>query len=612
MRRRRAPVFPIGRIFATLLVIALIAGGAFWLITRVIIPNVQELTANLGANMTVVPFHEHFSLDPSVTQIVLDGQRLRGTEPPLVVSRGATLEPHVFLRASFLREHIDPFVFWDAGAQSLFISTLYEMLEFTPASTQFFINGSPRILDMPIRYEDGDVFVSICIIQGLYPLIIEYQSAYNMVVITTANIPQTTATIAVPRSHVRYWPDERSSPITAQLEYGDELTVFIGFDGETYQSSNESQSDFVRVRTADGLLGYVLIANLDNVTTATPWDTVSRDMFLPNYINNTVHPPRVWTGTGPINVAWDAVEVLAGNNTLMQTPLDPSITAVAPKWFRIDDAGTHINSIASRAYVDWAHSHGVQVWPMVFDVGQNQSRLMLTNRRHRQHVINQIVQYVDTLNLDGINIDFEHLTAAEGPYKIQFLRELNIPLRQRGVVLSAAVKVPLPATAFYRRDLIALTADFVMVMAYDQYWATSPTAGPNASLPWVRTGVNNMLREVPHYRLILGIPFYNRVWRENPITGAVNHHGAWNTAVTREFFENNNVEWVWDANLASYFGEVVTLEGGETVRTFVWLEDARSIQEKLHLFTDNNLGGIAVWSRGLAIPEFWEVIAPYF
>jgi len=223
------------------------------------------------------------------------------------------------------------------------------------------------------------------------------------------------------------------------------------------------------------------------------------------------------------------------------------------------------------------------------------------------------------LNLDGINIDFENLLRAdEGPYKIQFLRELAIPLRERGVTLSAAVKVPIPSTAFYRRDLIAKTVDFVMVMAYDEYWSTSPEAGPNASLPWVQNAIENMLshsepeQAIPPDRIILGLPFYNRIWRSVVSTGEVSHHQAIGTNSTRAFFAERNGEFVWNSDLGSYAGEASAFENGETVIFRVWLECARSMQEKMNVFDENNLAGVAIWNRLFSIDEFWEVIEKYF
>ncbi|MCL2357093.1 MAG: glycosyl hydrolase family 18 protein [Defluviitaleaceae bacterium] len=578
--------------------VTIIIGLAIAVVVIVVIawPRIREISPlqNLLPGTTVVDFHTHFSLDPNVPQIIFDGQRIRDIEPPIIENG------RVYLRASFLRSEIDPFVFWDAGVSTLFVSTLYEMLEFMPGSNFVLINSAPTPIDHTIIARGGDIFMPAELVQMLYPLMIEHREAYNMVIITSRFEQQTRATVSANTATVRYWPDNRA-PGAARLSGGESLVVF----------PENTEAGFVRVRTEDGLLGYILLSEIGDISSEIPGERRLQPTLLNDFIDNNTHAPQIWTG-GAVNLVWEVIYNVDANREVMNTPLHPSLTVVSPTWFRISPDGTYLTNVASRQYVDRAHEQGVYVWPLVFCVWYDRSAELLRNRNNRRNAIDQLLGFIDTYNLDGINIDFEHLVAADGPYKIQFLRELAIPMRERGVVLSAAVKVPIPATAFFQRDLIGKTVDFVMVMAYDEHWATSPVAGPNASLPWVRRGVNNMLLEVPADRLILGLPFYNRIWRESVSTGEVSQYRAMGTNSTRAFFNERGVTWIWDAEIGSYFGEVAAFEYGETVIYRVWLEDARSIQEKMHIFSDNNLAGVASWQRSLAIDEFWDVISPYF
>jgi spore germination protein YaaH len=608
------------KLIITIVITIFLLIGAVLVVTRVVFPRVGEYLGGIFSNNRVESFHAYFNLDPAVPQLVFDGRRARDVLPPLVEIIDG--EPRVYLRADFLRNGtvlngevhiapIDPFIFWDEGANALFVSTQYEMLEFTPGSEFFLVNGSPRPLDDAIIQTDSGVFLPSGLVEALYPVSVEFLPLYNMVVLTSINEVQTYATVSASRADIRYFP-AANAPITTRPSHGDELTLFIGGEEEDDLPGGTqiSSHDFVRVRTADGLLGYVLISEIENLRTEVPGDFIRRETILNGFVDNTIHFPQTWAG-GAINLVWDNLENTA------PSPLNASVNVVSPVWFRICETGTQLTSIANLEYVERAHEQNAQVWPLVFDVDSTRARRFLTDRNARRTAINQLVEFVDTYNLDGINIDFEHLFAADlGPYKLQFLRELAIPMRARGIILSAAVKVPIPETMFYRRDLIGQTVDFVMVMAYDEHWSTSETAGPVASLPWVRRGVNNMLIEVPAERLILGMPFYNRVWREVLATGALTSN-AWGINRTRTFFEERNVSWVWDFEMGSYFGEVSAVEQNdngenETVIYRVWLEDARSVQEKMHIFADNNLAGVAVWSRFFENDAFWNVIAPYF
>ena len=64
----------------------------------------------------------------------------------------------------------------------------------------------------------------------------------------------------------------------------------------------------------------------------------------------------------------------------------------------------------------------------------------------------------------------------------------------------------------YQRDEQALFADYVVLMAYDEHYNGSDE-GPVASIDFVKKGVEDTLKEVPADQLILGIPFYTRIWR---------------------------------------------------------------------------------------------------
>jgi len=316
-------------------------------------------------------------------------------------------------------------------------------------------------------------------------------------------------------------------------------------------------------------------------------------------------------------MAWRIIYHPDANYTIMDGELPPGLNVISPQWFRISPDGSRLTTYFSHNFVTWAQAQGVQVWPLVFDVGYDRSRAFLMNRDARRNAVDRLVHYVDALGLDGINIDFEHLRAADGPYKIQFLRELAIPLRERGAVLSAAVKVPIFATTFYRRDLIGLTVDFVQVMTYDEYWHTHTVAGPNASLPWVNTAIHNMLNGirpetgVPADKLIMGIPFYSRIWREVPSTGETRRYRDLHMESARRFFEDRDVEWVWDPILGSYYGVVNAVEDGEVVFYRVWLVDERSIRETMHIFAANDLAGVASWALGQEAPGVWDVLSRF-
>jgi len=113
----------------------------------------------------------------------------------------------------------------------------------------------------------------------------------------------------------------------------------------------------------------------------------------------------------------------------------------------------------------------------------------------------------------------------------------------------------------------------------------------------------------------LGLPFYNRIWREvignNTVeTRTRRYHG---TSYTREWFEYNGVVWEWLPEIGKYYGEFATLEEDEAVMYRVWLEDERSMELKLQQFRGYNLAGVSVWNRNFRHNEgLWELMYNHF
>ena len=583
----------LGSFIVTIVVVV----AAALLVWFVVIPQFSRIS--LFNNREFIPFAQYYSLSTTQPIVVIDNQILRDA-PEFIVENIAGTH-YVYIPHHFVRDNIDPFLFWDRGAGAFFASTRYEMLEFAPGRNTFTINGNSTPLATPLRMDNDHIMLPADLIQGLYGIAISYHPENSIVAIsTTEMLAELSVGTLAASSPVKFRPEMRS-PLIIDLAEGDTVYVF----------TQQVRNDYYRVRTTCGLVGYLAREDVASITTTNQLESLT-PMLSSGWVENLTPLVPNWDG-GPINLVWEAAHNQDANLIRMQTPFHHSVTAVSPTWFdfNMDTMGLTIN--VSRDYVEWAQAQGVYVWPKVFDMNNATARAILMNRDARTRVINQLVHAVDTYNLDGINIDIEHLLSPEeGPYKIQFLRELAIPMRQRDVVLSAAVKIPAPWTMFYRRDLIALTVDFVAVMTYDEHYNTSAVAGPVASLPWVQQAVNNMLLEVPREQLIMGIPFFNRAWREVVLEDGPPRALNWSMTHTQNFFAEHGVEWVWDSQVGSYYGEVAVIEDGQAVRYRVWLEDARSIEAKMQIYLVYDLAGVGIWRRGFETPDIWNILGQHF
>jgi spore germination protein YaaH len=282
----------------------------------------------------------------------------------------------------------------------------------------------------------------------------------------------------------------------------------------------------------------------------------------------------------------------------MESPLPAGLSVISPTWFNIEGSTLEVTSLADEAYVEWAHGQGVSVWPRVFDGSGEISHAFLTDAQARKRAVSQLASYAESLNVDGINVDLEYVQPSDGGYYIQFLRELRVALGDR--LLSADVLVPQAWSEYYRRGDIALTADFVCLMAFDEHYLRSPTSGPVASLTFVDEGVTNTLKEVPKEQLIMGLPFYSRVWRElaNNDSPDTRETTEYYMESAKQRFIEHSVQPEWDKAIGCFYGEYAAVEDDTAVLYRAWFEDEHSIEEKLKIFSKYDLAGVCGWARG--------------
>ena len=274
------------------------------------------------------------------------------------------------------------------------------------------------------------------------------------------------------------------------------------------------------------------------------------------------------------------------------------------------------NSI-NQEYIDWAHQHGYKVWVTLENVDNTFEDIdeklyeLLSNTETRQALVQQMLQWYQEYGFDGLNVDLEDLEDRVGPYYVQFMRELSAVLRPAGCMLTVDLGVPSEWTAFYDRETMGRVCDYVCLMAYDEHYAGDTTAGSVASYPWVLNGVQNSLTEgIDANKLVLCMPLYTRFWILDSSgevmtdrTDTVPMQQAWDTVT-----QNWGVEPQWDDSTGQYYAETVYSDGS---RVQVWLEDVRSMQMRIDLAAEQNLGGVAMWYKGWETTEILDAVASY-
>lgn len=310
-----------------------------------------------------------------------------------------------------------------------------------------------------------------------------------------------------------------------------------------------------------------------------------------------------------INLAWQYMSQRTPN--MSNTAKIEGLNVISPTWFTLSSINGDFKSIADVSYTNWAHENGYQVWALVTnDFDRELSTKVLNSSTARANAVNNLIQYAKNYKLDGINVDFENMYAKDKDLFTQFVKELYAKTKPLGITLSVDVTVIVSNStwsACYDRKALAQVSDYIALMAYDQHWAGSPISGSVSQLKWVEDHVKKVLLEVPKEKLLLGMPFYTRIWEEK--LDASNNLVVSSRAVSMEYAEKlvaeNNASKTWDAVSGQYFATYK--KDGTTVK--IWLEDESSITLRVNLANKYGLAGVASWKLGFEKQGIWEAIA---
>ncbi len=523
-------------------------------------------------------------LGPSFTYI-----RPSASDKPSFIYRG---EPQRFplimegseayLPFSFVKETVDPDAFWDEG--QVVVTTKDKVVKMRTDSTTAYVNQNPVDLRLPVIQEGGEPYIPASTLMFLYPLSLSVFPEIGIVQAKRTDIWVMSGTVKQ-GAILRLRPSSLA-PRLGNLEVGNEVEVF------------QMDGNWLRVESSTGLYGFLMARDVTGIESRAPKVT-GPEPYVPVPISGR-----------EVGLVWEQVDRRTPDPWTL--PEMPGLNVVSPTWLHLgEEPGQVLNYIDSR-YVDWAHGRGYQVWALFSNSFElERTRTMLRDSSLRDKVVSQILLLCQMYSLDGINLDFENVYAEDAQYFTQFVRELAPLLHQEGLTVSVDVTVKSMSPTWsmcYERAKLAGAVDYVMLMAYDEFWASSPVAGPVSSIPWTEWTIQTTLKEVPAEKLILGVPFYTRIWKETTSEGRVTvTQGAYGMKSTQEWLLREGLTPVPDAETGLSYAEKRI--GQENYR--VWIEDSDSMRSRTGLARKYDLAGIGAWRRGFETPDIWDVIEEY-
>lgn len=487
---------------------------------------------------------------------------------------------NIFMSIPDIKNYFDKYIEYDKEDGDIVTTSEINIAKLSTKNNKITINGEEEELNSPAIEREETVYLPFSeISEKVYDVDLEYIKDTDTIIIDSLDRKQETATVNK-KTKIKYKPQVFSRTLD-KLKENDEI-VFI-----------EEKEDWAKVRTIDGTIGYVKKENLNDL------EVVREEK---NYINKV---------DGKINLVWDYYSEYANAPDRKGEKMD-GVNVVSPAFFSImKGSNGEINDNANKEgkdYIKWAHSNNYQVWAMFSNNSlKDTTSQILNDYEKRESMIENLINLVEKYDIDGVNVDFENMNESDKDVYSRFLIELAPRLKKMGKTLSVDVTAPDGSATWslcFDRDVIADVSDYVIFMAYDQYGTGSSKAGTTAGYNWVEANIKKFLgqEDVPPEKIVLGIPLYMRTWEEKK-DGTF----APNIVNMNDLFDvlPENQVATWDEDLKQYYVEYE--KKGKKYK--MWIENEKSIGEKINLAKKYNLAGIAFWEKDREPNnEFWTFV----
>ncbi len=503
----------------------------------------------------------------------------------IIEERAKLLDGVYYLDLATVHKYFNTRFYEDKGEGLLLYTVPDDIIRYEIGSSQVSDKEGTQSMDyIPARYEGDTLYVAVDYVKRYTNF--SYEGFYE---------PD--------RLQIYTQWDERQ---VAEIKKNTAVRLLGGVKSEILEDVNagdkvivlEQMETWSKVKTADSVIGYVENKRLQNIRVELPVPVT--DYQEPEYTSQTRNHK--------INLGWHVVAGAAGNDTLFSvTENTKALNVISPTWFMLEDNEGGFTSFASQDYVDKVHDMGMEVWALVENITYKDNLDMyaiLSSTTVRSNLIEGLVSTALSYGVDGINIDFEQISSDCGEHFTQFIRELSIPCRENGLVLSIDNYVPMGGTDHYNRAEQGIVADYVIIMGYDEHYAGSKEAGSVASIDFVEKGIAQTLEQVPAEKVINAVPFYTRIWETKD--GAIGSQAV-GMEMAEEFVKTHDIAVEWSEEACQNYGEY----NDGTSLFQVWLEDESSIEVKLNIMDKYQLAGVASWRLGFEKPSVWDKIEEY-
>ena len=485
-----------------------------------------------------------------------------------------------YLRLDYAKRIIDSGYVYDKTEGVLRYVTDSNIITANVDSATYSVDKNNKSMDAPIVIRNnGEYYILVDFMSQYTDMQYEVYENPSRIVVETAGYEKKVATVKRD-TQVRKNGGVKSKILTT-VNKKDQVSVL------------QNYGKWSQVVTKDGVVGYIKNNKLKKVETVTVEATLPERKY-----NHMLSDEK-------IVLAWHQVTNSDANANVESVLEGTTVNVVSPTWFYMDDNQGGIADRASSSYVDYCHSKNIKVWGLVsnFENKNIDTATVLNVTSARDALVNNLIAAAITYNLDGINVDIETLPESAVDGYIEFIKELSVKCENNNLVLSVDLGTMGYSYGNYSPEVLPNYVDYGVIMAYDEH-TIGDEAGSVSSITFVKDSVKSCMNTFPKEQIILGLPFYTRLWTQ---TATETTPTSYSMEKIQAFIQDHNGNVVWDDATGQNYSEIVD---GETTYK-VWLEDANSLSLKIEVAKNEELAGIAFWKLTQEVPTIWQTIATY-
>lgn len=478
----------------------------------------------------------------------------------------------VYIAVETIKNTIDSDIYYDKVATKVIITTSTDVVKLKIDEFKISKNFEYSDISTPALMVNGNPYIDINLVSDIYNIKIDYDQKNNTIVIDKLDNDKA----KVKYSRVKVYSNiKTNSGVLSTLNKNDEIIVY---------KNSLNHNRWYKIKTQDNVIGFIPKNSIQEIN----------ESFNENIENDENKNEKIimfWQQGNDINVL--------GKQKI------EGVNVVSPSWYELETSSGEIISKYSSNYYNKAKEYGYVIWPIInngFGSGTGYSSTttsMLNSEYNRENFIKNLVKTLKEDKVEGINFDFESMKEEDKQFYTQLIRELSPFLKKENIKLS----VDIYFVNYIDRKAIGKAVDYLILMGYDHRGNWSSEAGSIAEVSWVEKNIQSLINDskVPANKIILGVPFYTRLWTEK--NGTVSSK-IYNMDQCQSFLSNNNLIPVWDEDAGQNYVEITV----GSVKYKLWLEDEVSIKRRVETVNKYSLAGISGWKKGLETDNIWNVI----